>query len=82
MVKEYPPTLECKVERFEDEPYGLRILGRIVNVRADEKIFDDKGDIDVSKVGAFVFDQVKLGYYGVGEKIGPAWHSGFKFIKK
>ncbi len=81
VVEEYPVTLECAVERMEDEPYGLRVLGRIVNVLADEKVLNDEGEIDVSKINAFLFDQVKFGYYAVGEKIGQAWHSGADLVK-
>ena len=28
--------------KMEDEPYGLRVLGRIENVLADEKVHDEK----------------------------------------
>ncbi len=76
IVEEYPLTLECTVERMEDEPYGLRVLGRIVNVLADEKVLDEKGKIDAGKLNAFLFDQMRNGYYAVGERIGQAWNSG------
>lgn len=82
IIKEYPITLECLVERFEDEPYGLRVLGKIVNVLVDETILDEKGQVDFAKVNAFVFDQAQNNYYGIGKKVGQAWHSGNKFIKK
>ena len=76
VIREYPLTLECVVEKFEDEPYGLRVLGRIVNVLADEKVLDEKGQIDPGKLGAFAFDQMGNGYYALGERIGQAWDSG------
>ncbi len=82
IIEEYPLTLECKVERMEDEPYGLRVLGKIVNVTADEAVLDDEGKIDAKKLNAFLFDQMRNGYYAVGEKIGQAWHSGAEFAKK
>lgn len=82
IIEEYPLTLECKVERMEDEPYGLRVLGKIVNVMADEAVLDDEGKIDAKKLNAFLFDQMRNGYYAVGEKIGQAWHSGAEFAKK
>ncbi len=82
IINEYPVTLECIVEKFEEEPYGLRILGKIVNVLADESVLDEKGQIDFKKVNTFVFDQINYNYYAVGEKVGKAWHSGNKFIKK
>ena len=82
VIEEYPLTLECTVEKMEEEPYGLRVLGRIVNVLADEKVLDEKGRIDAGRLNAFLFDQMCNGYYAVGEKIGQAWHSGAGLMKK
>lgn len=81
VIEEYPVTLECTVEKFEDEPYGQRVLGRIVNVLADEKTLDEKGKIDAGKIGAFAFDQVHNGYYAIGEKVGQAWNAGAELMK-
>lgn len=81
VIEEYPVTLECVVEKLEKEPYGLRVLGKIVNVIADEKVVDEKGGIDVKKINAFIFDQMRNGYYAVGEKVGTAWKSGAEFMK-
>jgi len=82
IVTEYPVTLECKVVEFQDQPYGLRVLGEIVNVLADEKVLDDKGKIDAGKLHAFAFDQMCNDYYAIGEKIGTAWHEGMPLLKK
>ena len=67
---------------MQSQPYGLRVLGKIVNVIADEKILDDNGKIDAGKLNAFVFDQTQNGYYAIGEKIGQAWHSGADLMRK
>ena len=82
VITEYPVTLECEAVEFQDEPYGLRILGKIVNVIADEKVLDEKGRIDAGKIRAFAFDQMQNGYYAIGEKVGQAWHSGMEYMKK
>ena len=37
IITEYPLTLECKVVEMQDQPYGLRVLGEIVNVLAAER---------------------------------------------
>lgn len=76
IIEEYPLTLECTVVKMEDERYGLRVLGKIVNVLADENVLDEKGKIDAGKLNAFIFDQMRSGYYAVGEQVGQAWHSG------
>lgn len=76
VITEYPVTLECEVVEMQEQPYGLRVLGKIVNVIADEKVLDEKGKIDAGKIHAFAFDQMQNGYYAIGEKVGQAWHSG------
>ncbi len=81
VIEEYPVTLECTVEQMEDEPYGLRVLGKIVNVMADERVLDEKGRIDAGKLQTFLFDQMRNGYYAVGEQIGQAWNSGMGLMK-
>lgn len=82
IVTEYPLTLECRVVEFQDQPYGLRVLGEIVNVLADEKVLDEKGRIDAAKLNAFAFDQMRNGYYALGDKVGQAWSSGAEYMKK
>ena len=81
VIQEYPLTLECEVVEMQNQPYGLRVLGRIVNVLADEKVLDAAGKIDPAKLQAFAFDQMQNGYYAVGEKVGQAWHSGAGLLK-
>lgn len=82
VITEYPLTMECTVEKFEEEPYGLRILGRIVNTLADESVLDELGRVDAGKLHAFAFDQMRNGYYAVDQKIGQAWNAGKEFMKK
>ena len=81
IIEEFPVTLECKVAELQEEVYGFRVLGEIVNVLADEKVLDEKGKVDPTKLNAFVFDQFQNGYYKIGEKVGQAWNSGAKFMK-
>lgn len=76
IVEEFPITLECKVVEIQNDKYGFRVLGEIVNVLADEKVLDEKGKVDPTKLNAFVFDQFQSGYYAIGDKVGQAWSSG------
>lgn len=82
IVTEYPLTLECEVVEFQQQPYGLRVLGKIVNVLADEKVLDEKGKIDAAKLNAFAFDQMRHGYYALGELAGKAWNAGAPMMKQ
>ena len=82
VITEYPLTLECEVVEMQSQPYGLRVLGKIVNVIADEKVLDEAGKVDAGKLQAFAFDQMQNGYYAIGEKVGQAWHSDADLMKK
>ena len=82
VIEEYPLPLECKAGEIQQQPYGLRVLGEIVNVLADEKVLDEKGKVDAGALHAFTFDQMQNGYYAVGEKIGMAWNAGAPIVKK
>ncbi len=81
VVEEFPLTLECKVAELQHDAGGFRVLGEIVNVLADEKVLDENGNVDPTKLNAFVFDQFQSGYYKIGEKVGQAWSSGKKFME-
>ena len=82
VIEEYPLTLECRVVAFQDQPYGLRVLGEIVNVLADEAVLDEQGRVDAGKLHAFAFDQMRHDYYAIGKVIGEAWNSGAPLMKK
>lgn len=81
IVTEFPVTLECEVVECKNEVYGFHVLGRIVDVLADESVLDEKGKVDPTKLNAFVFDQFQNGYYAIGEKVGQAWHTGAPLMK-
>ena len=82
IIEEYPLTLECRVVEIQEQPYGLRILGEIVDVLADEKVLDEKGKIDAGALHAFAFDQMRHDYYALGEVVGKAWNAGADLMKK
>jgi flavin reductase (DIM6/NTAB) family NADH-FMN oxidoreductase RutF len=82
VIEEFPLTLECKVESIQTGGDPARIVGKIINVLADENVLDNNGNIDPSKLNAFVYDQFQNGYYAIGEKVGQAWESGASFMNK
>ena len=76
IIEEFPVVMECELlEHLKDE-YVSAIVGRIVNVKADEEVLDEKGKVDVTKTRALIFDQFRSGYYVTGEKVGQAWNAG------
>ncbi|OJG64978.1 hypothetical protein RV07_GL003432 [Enterococcus malodoratus] len=81
VVEEFPLTLECKVVKIQDDEFGYRVIGEVLNVLADEEVLNEKGKIDPTKLNAFAFDQFQNGYYAIGEKVGQAWRSGAKMVR-
>ena len=82
IIEEFPVVMECELlEHLKDE-YVSGIVGKIVNVKADEEVLDEKGKVDVSKLHAAMFDQFRNGYYTTGEKFAQAWNAGKDLMKK
>ena len=52
IIEEYPLTLECTVESFEDG----NLIGNVENVSIDEDYLDENGKIDVDKMEIIAFD--------------------------
>ena len=82
VIEEFPVVMECELlEHLKDE-YVSAIVGRIVNVKANEEVLDEKGKVDVTKLHALMFDQFRNDYYVTGEKVGKAWNAGREWLKK
>ena len=73
IIEEYPLTLECTVESFEDG----NLIGNVVNVSIDEDYSDENGKIDVDKMEIIAFDMVNNTYRVLGENVGKAFKDGF-----
>ena len=82
VITEYPVTLECELAEIVETENMYAVVGKIINVSADEKVVGDDGKIDPTKVKALIFDQFKSGYYVVGEKVGKAWNAGKELMTK
>lgn len=48
----------------------------IVNVSVDERVLDENGKVDASKVAPIIFDPFNNDYLKVGEKVGKAFSDG------
>ena len=81
MIDEFPVAMECELLEFLHSDYVDGIVGKIVNVKADEAVLDDKGKIDPEKLQALIFDQFRHGYYVTGEQVGKAWNAGAALMK-
>ena len=76
LIEELPMALECEVLSYDEE--SCRLVGRIVNVCADEAILGDKGKVDVSKLQPITFDPVNHQYLVLGEPVGQAFRDGLE----
>ena len=82
IIDEFPVVMECELlEHLRDEHVSA-IVGKIVNVKADEEVLDEKGKVDVLKLNAIMFDQFRNGYYMTGRKAGQAWNAGKELMLK
>lgn len=75
IINELPMTLECELLSYDEESNHL--VGRIVNISADEKILTD-GKIDVAKLRPITYDPIGYNYFELGTKIGNAFSEGKK----
>lgn len=79
LIEELPMAVECELVSYD--PEMCHLVGKIVNVSADERILDEKGKIDPAKLRAITFDPVHNGYLLVGERVGNAFKDGMKLKK-
>lgn len=82
VIEEFPLVMECELLDILDTEYVSGIVGRIVNVKAEERVLDEKGKVCPEKLDALIFDQFKNGYHVVGERVGKAWNAGAALMKK
>lgn len=77
VINEFPICLECEFIEYQDNTYGLGVIGKVVNTTADESILRD-GRVDVDAMEAIAFDPYTHGYYKVGGRVGNAFSDGKK----
>ena len=73
IICELPMALECRLVKVTEDG---NIIGKIVNVNADESILGEDGMIDAAKLQAISFDPVHNDYLVLGEKVGKAFSDG------
>ncbi len=77
VINEFPLCLECEFIEYQNNEYGCGVIGKVVNVTADERVMVD-GKVDMSLVDAIAFDPYTHGYYRVTERVGEAFRDGLK----
>lgn len=76
VIDAFPLTMECELCEIVNTQALHAVVGRIVNVAAEEAVLNGDGKVDPQKIDAILFDTFRAGYYSVGEKVGQAWNAG------
>lgn len=76
IIDELPMTLECELVSYDTETCFM--VGKIVNVSTDEKILNESGKIDLSKLRPITYDPCNHDYIELGAKVGNAFSDGKK----
>lgn len=75
LIEEFPIAVECTLNHVNED--GI-IVGDIINVSADERVLDEKGNVDIGKVGIISYNSAAHDYRVLGEKVGNAFSDGKK----
>lgn len=79
IIQEYLLTLECTLVSIDD--FG-HVIGKVVNVSADESVLNAEGKVDLGKLKPVIFDASSLSYRSVGDTIARAWGIGQSLVDK
>ena len=74
LIDELPMALECQVISYDKET--CRLVGRIVNVSADEAVLGENGKVDVSRLQPITYDPMNHQYLVLGDVVGQAFRDG------
>ena len=77
LIDELPMALECQLISYD--PESCRLVGRIVNICAEESVLGENGKVDVQKLQPITFDPMSHRYIALGADAGQAFHDGLKF---
>ena len=82
VIEEFPLVMECELAEVVETEHLHAVVGKVVNVAAEESVLDEKGKVDPGKLQALIFDQYRNGYYISGEQVARAWNAGKDLMKK
>ena len=80
IINEFPICLECEFIEYQSNEYGVGVIGKVINVTADEKVMNGE-NVDINLVEAITFDPFTHGYYKVSGRVGEAFKDGLKLTK-
>lgn len=75
LIDQLPLALECEVYEMREDETDYLLIGKIVNVSAEETILKE-GKIDLSLFKPITYDPANHAYIALGEKVGNAFCDG------
>ena len=75
-VAEFPFALECRLLHTIEIGLHTQFIGEIMDIKADEAVLDENGDLDIERVRPILFAPGNRAYYGVGAFLGQAFSVG------
>ena len=80
IINEFPICMECEFIEYQNNEYGVGVIGKVLNVTADEKVMNGE-NVDIDLVEAITFDPFTHGYYKVNGRVGEAFKDGLQLKK-
>ncbi|BAX78506.1 flavin reductase family protein [Labilibaculum antarcticum] len=77
IIEESPLSIECKVTKIVELGSHDMFMAEVVNVQADERYIDEKGEFSLAQAGPLVYSHGH--YFELGELIG---RFGYSVMKK
>ena len=80
-ASEFPVVLECRLLYTIEIGLHTQFIGEIIDVKGDEQVLGEDGNLDILKIQPLIFDTSHKGYHGVGPCLGQAFSVGKQFQK-
>jgi flavin reductase (DIM6/NTAB) family NADH-FMN oxidoreductase RutF len=80
-ASECPVVLECRLLHTIEIGLHTQFIGEIIDVKGNEDVFSEDGQLDIMKIQPLIFDTSQKGYHGVSPCIGKAFFVGKELQK-
>lgn len=78
LFSEFPVTLECKINKLNEENGTTYVVADIINVSVDEKMLNESEEFDSKRFNPISFDPANNTYREVNKIVGNAFIEGKK----
>lgn len=76
IIEQLPMCLECELVSYDEE--SCYMIGKIINISADESVVTENNKIDIKKLQPITYDPCNKHYIALGDKVGNAFSDGKK----